>query len=64
MTLSITGDGHRSQTIYKSIGSRFRVQACPGATGCECEIEFTSYVLDWLSAYLDRPGLGAGVQRL
>jgi len=26
MTLSITGEGHRSQSNYKSIGSRFRVQ--------------------------------------
>jgi hypothetical protein len=41
-------------------GSKFRVQACPGATGCGYEIMFTFYELGFSSAHPDRPSLGQG----
>jgi hypothetical protein len=44
----------------KVIGSRFRVQARPGATGCGYAIIFILYGLGFLSPHLDMPGLGQG----
>ena len=41
-------------------GSRFGVQAHPGATGCGYEIVFTFYGLGFSSTHLDIPGLGQG----
>jgi len=56
--------------LPKVIGSRFRVQACPGlrlvayasesATGCGYEIAFTFYEFGFPSPHLDMPGLGRG----
>jgi hypothetical protein len=42
------------------IGSKFRVQARPGATGCVYETAFTFYGLGFPSPHLDMPGLGQG----
>jgi len=54
----------------KVIGSRFRVQACPGlrlvayasesATGCGYEFVFRFYGFGFPSPHLDMPGLGLG----
>jgi hypothetical protein len=41
-------------------GSRFGVQACPGATGCGYEIVFTFYEHCFPSPHFDMPGLGQG----
>ena len=56
--------------IPKVIGSRFRVQACPGlrlvayasesAAGCGYDIVFAFYGLVLPSPHLDMPGLGQG----
>ena len=50
--------GHYLST--KLIGSRFRVQACPGAAGCGYDIVFAFYGLVFPSPHLDMPGLGQG----
>ena len=42
------------------IGSKFRVQARPGATGCVSEIAFTFNGIGFSSPHLDKPGLGQG----
>ena len=42
------------------IGSWFRVQACPGATGCGYDIFFAFYGLVLPSPHLDMLGLGQG----
>jgi hypothetical protein len=44
------------------IGSRFRIQACPGVMGYGYEIIFTFYELGFPSAHRDRPGLGQGLK--
>ncbi len=44
----------------KLIGSRFRVQARPGATGCGYDIVIAYYGLGVPSPHLDIPGLGKG----
>jgi hypothetical protein len=41
-------------------GSRFGVQARPGATGCVYEIAFTFYGIGFPSPHLGMPGLGQG----
>ena len=41
-------------------GSRFRVQACPGATGCDYEIIFIFYGRVFPSQQIDMPSLGQG----
>ena len=41
-------------------GSRFRVQARPGATGCVTEIVFTLYGIGFPSPHLGMTGLGQG----
>jgi hypothetical protein len=46
--------------VPKLIGSRFRVQARPGATGCGYEIVFTFSGLGLPSLHLNIPGLGQG----
>ena len=46
--------------MHGAIGSRFRVQARPGATGCVYEIAFTFYGIRFPSPHLDMPGLGQG----
>jgi hypothetical protein len=46
--------------LPKLSGSRFRVQARPGATECVYEIAFKVYGLDFPSPHLDMPGLGQG----
>jgi hypothetical protein len=43
-----------SLPVPKVIGSRFRVQARPGATGCGYEVIFTFYELGFPTAHLDR----------
>jgi hypothetical protein len=44
--------------IPKFIGSGFRVQACPGATGCVYDIAFTFYRFGFPSPNLDMPDPG------
>jgi hypothetical protein len=44
----------------KVIGSEFKVQARPGATGCVSEIVLTLYGIGFPSPHLDMPGLGQG----
>jgi len=44
----------------KLSGSRFGVQARPGATGCVHEIAFTFYEIGFPSPDLEMPGLGPG----
>ncbi len=46
--------------VPKLIGSMFRVQACPGATGCDYEIAFTFHGIGFPSPHLEMPGLGQG----
>jgi len=51
--------GVRCQVSGKRV-QRFRVQACPGATGCGYEIVFTFYEPGFTSPHFDMPGLGQG----
>jgi hypothetical protein len=46
--------------LPKVIGSRFRVQARPGATGCVFKIAFIFYGIGFPSPDLEMPGLGQG----
>jgi len=52
--------GFCKQLLPKVIGSMFRVQARPGATGRGYEVISTFYELGFLSENLDRSGLGQG----
>jgi len=44
----------------KLIGSRFRVQARPGSTGCGYDIVIAYYGLGFPSPHLGKSGLGQG----
>jgi hypothetical protein len=44
----------------KVIGSGFKVQARPGATGCVSESALNLYGIGFPSPHLDMPGLGQG----